>query len=56
MTENERDEEKWHHPFCNYFQSERKGCRLCDRFYRDYPVVDCDDLMLHYFPDMVKRG
>lgn len=38
-----------HHPWCNYFMKERKGCRQCEGLYLRYPVID--NMTKTYFPN-----
>ena len=52
--------ETLHHPLCNFWGAPRKGCKMCERFYRDYPVYDTEveeppDLVKKYFPGVAVR-
>lgn len=43
-----------HHPWCNHYMRERKGCKMCEGFYLKYPLRGGDtmaDLMGRHFPN-----
>jgi hypothetical protein len=45
-----------HHPWCNYYMRPRQGCKMCERFYLKYPVME--NMTETYFPkaQIVRRG
>lgn len=42
MTEQTYEEYKdeFHHPWCNFFAKPRQGCKMCEKFYDQYPIND----------------
>lgn len=42
MTEQTYEEYKkeFHHPWCNFFFKPREGCKMCEKFYNQYPIND----------------
>jgi len=42
MTEQTYEEYKdeFHHPWCNFFTKPRQGCKMCEKFYNQYPIND----------------
>jgi hypothetical protein len=50
---------KDHHIWCNKWHNPRKGCEMCEKLYRDYPVKkgeSGDELMKKHFPNNIVRG
>lgn len=48
-----------HHPWCNWNYRPFAGCAMCERLYREYPLLDRDgnlieDIAAVYFPDVVR--
>lgn len=47
-----------HHPWCNFYNRPRKGCEMCKRFFKLYPVfgVSNEQLAMRHFPDTIFRA
>jgi hypothetical protein len=47
-----------HHVWCNFPHTNPDTCKMCDRFYRDYPIegLTPDKLLKKHFPDVIKKG
>jgi len=48
-----------HHPFCNFFALPREGCKMCEKFYKRFPMDDVGnptDVITKYFPDVAKEN
>lgn len=45
--------EQFHHPWCNFPNKPRNGCKMCDMFYKIYPSKgeNSQELKDKYFPD-----
>ena len=54
----DNSKENTHHPWCNFFGKPREGCKLCEKLYREYPVVgeSYGEMMAKYFPDVIIRS
>jgi hypothetical protein len=49
------DEE--HHPWCNYWLLPRRGCKMCEGLYKNYPLNGrtMDEMMKEYFPNVIEK-
>ena len=45
MTENQ------HHIWCNYYMKPREGCRMCEDFFKRFPMTETEDMVSEHFPD-----
>jgi len=47
-----------HHIWCNFPHTNPDTCKMCERFYRDYPMdgLTPDELQKKHFPDAIKKG
>jgi hypothetical protein len=47
-----------HHIWCNFPHTNPDTCKMCERFYRDYPMDDLtpDELLKKHFPNAIKKG
>ena len=47
-----------HHIWCNFPHRNPDTCKMCERFYRDYPMdgLTPDELLKKHFPDDIKKG
>jgi len=57
MEKDKADTDLKHHPWCNYFNTPTKGCKLCARLFKEYPVLEnmtSDELAKKYFPNVTK--
>jgi len=46
-----------HHIWCNFPHTNPDTCKMCKRFYRDYPMdgLTSDELLKKHFPDAIKK-
>ena len=53
------DDDKQHHPFCNFLGAPREGWKMCVQFYKDYPMDEIDhpnEMIIKHFPEVAKEN
>ncbi len=52
-----KQEEKEHHIWCNHYYKPREGCKMCEKFYKKYPMdgLTQGELLKKHFPNAILR-